>query len=149
MGPVSEYRDMLMDPVYEDTGLIVRLPLEWVLQNIVYSCDFYDMTHDDALIEMVSSKASDSGFGYLLDSILEKGFIRESPIGIQWLNGAEDWRGNVQGIYISEGHHRLTAAILLAEDYIWASAYGQGSNVNGQRISGHYHPTPKPVEIEF
>jgi len=145
---MSEYRDMLLDPAYEDTNLIVRLPLEWVLQNIVWSCDFDRMTDEDSLLAMVRYKAADSGFGHLLDSIMKRGFIRESPIGLRWMDGDDYYCNFEKGLYLSEGHHRLTAAILLCEDYIWASAYGRGADVNGHRISGHYSANAYPIELD-
>lgn len=61
---------------------------------------------------MIQSKASDSGFQRLVDSILNDGWEEGSAIG--WRDG-----------YICEGHHRLAAAILLALDEIPVTDWGE------------------------
>ena len=106
-----------------NTDDVVMTPVLEILRNTRESCDFGEAPlfedDPDANAEwweyLMRSKADDSGFGALLDAILANGFDFDSPIGWQPSQG-----------YISEGHHRLTAAILLCLDEVPTSHWGGG-----------------------
>jgi hypothetical protein len=95
-----------------------------ILQTVTVSCDFGEVsdyegeTLDDKRtnfwIDVIRVKSGDSGFGHLIDSILEEGF-HGSAVG---------WNE----CYISEGHHRIVAAILLCLDEIPTLPYGSGGD---------------------
>lgn len=70
---------------------------------------------------LINEKAADSGFGKLIDSILEDGWAKGSSIGIS--NGQ-----------ICQGHHRLVAAILLGLDEIEVTSYGSSA---GRNVCAH------------
>lgn len=70
---------------------------------------------------LINEKAADSGFGRLIDSILEDGWAPGSSIGI---------RNN----YVFQGHHRLVAAILLGLDEVEVSDHGTCA---GRALSAH------------
>lgn len=127
-------RDPLLrmtDPMYANSRVPQKFPVDWILKNLVYSVDFDDMRHPNAIACMVEEKASDEGFGNLVESIMENGHLEGGPIGLEW----DDHYG---GIYINEGHHRLVAAILLCLDEVWASPYSRDTLVNGRDISGFF-----------
>ena len=97
-------------------------PVRWIkvadiLAKAVGSSDFGTFPNDEDgrarfWLKIIYSKASDSGFGRLVDSMLERGFDVRAPIG---------WDGE----YINEGHHRLVAAILLCMNEIPVTPYGR------------------------
>lgn len=107
-------------------------PVTEILKNVRYSVDFggiscYAGETEDAQRtafwkDLLRVKSSDTGFGALVAAILEKGFDRNSPIG---------W--DTSDCSITEGHHRLAAAILLGMDEVPTSAYGGGDG----RICAH------------
>ena len=138
----NELIETIQSDAYAKGNLIIEVPLQFLMDNVVTSCDFDDMTQGYAWTDIIRSKSSDSGFGHLVDSILERGLLRNSPIGISW----DDW--NEEGLRITEGHHRLTAAILLCMDTVFISSSGRGADVNGRRISAHYSTQYYPIEIE-
>lgn len=92
-----------------------------ILRTVTGSCDFdpiecypgddIDEQRTNFWIDVIRVKSGDSGFGHLVDSIMEEGF-HGSAVG--WNNG-----------YITEGHHRIVAAILLGLDKIPTMAYGK------------------------
>ena len=83
-----------------------------ILAQTNYSCDFRenDWTDPATWLEVIQNKACDEGFWPLIDSIVEHG-----------ITGAIGWNDGE----ITEGHHRLAAAILLCLDEIPVSSYGQ------------------------
>lgn len=100
---------------------VVMMPVIEILRTAVDSVDFgmcYEPGNPDVSArwweDIIRTKAADSGFGGLLNAIMANGFDPNSPIGFS--NGC-----------ITEGHHRLTAAILLCLDEIPVSAYGGGT----------------------
>lgn len=111
----------------------MRVPLLWLMRNATESCDGYDLSTPDGWAEMIQKKSHDTGFGYLVDSMLTRGFIPEGSIGFC---GGE----------ITEGHHRLTAAILLGLDDVWISLWG--GVANGVDINAHRNCNPFPIEVE-
>lgn len=83
---------------------------------------------------ILRDKCSDTGFLYLVDSIMEHGW--KSAVG--WREG-----------YISEGHHRICAAILLCEEEIptteWSTDwYGEDGC---ERISAHFSDYNDPAPL--
>lgn len=83
-----------------------------ILRTATSSCDFssFDGSPQEWM-RLIQEKANDTGFGRLIDSILENGWETGSAIGFD-------------GAYISEGHHRLAAAILLGLDEIPIAGWG-------------------------
>lgn len=125
-----------------------------ILRTVEYSVDFGSVhnypgeTEDDQRtnfwIDVITKKASDTGFGHLVESILEEGF-HGSAIG---------W--HPENCDITEGHHRLVAAILLGMDYVDTSTYGiDGDHLSRDdacdyRFSAHDNRTdPYPIDIEM
>jgi len=125
-----------------------------ILQTVVGSCDFgsvdeygaynesgnFDM--DDARTafwkDVISTKSKDTGFGHLVESIIEHGFTG-SAIG--WEDGE-----------ITEGHHRLVAAILLGLEEVPVSVWGHcGTHAHPDgRFSAHgCFKDPYPFHITF
>ncbi len=87
-----------------------------ILQTVRSSCDFSNFDGSaEAWMMLVQEKASDTGFGRLVDSILENGWEPNSAIGIY--NGS-----------ITQGHHRLAAAILLGLDEVPVAQWGVDPN---------------------
>lgn len=92
--------------------------------------------------QVIQQKASDTGFGYLVDSMLRKGFDLASPIG--WNNER-----------ITEGHHRLVAAILLGLDTVPTTPFGGGTGRNHtlppgrMHFSAHFCHDAHPVHIDW
>lgn len=109
---------------------VVMTPIIDILNNVTHSVDFGSVfnyageTEDDQRtnfwLDVMRSKSGDSGMGHLVDSILDHGFT-DSAIG---------WYGH----NITEGHHRLVAAILLGMDEIPTSPYGRDSD---HRVCAH------------
>jgi hypothetical protein len=104
---------------------VVMVKVLDIFRNAVDSCDFGSFPTDpderaEKWLYIIRSKAKDSGFGRLVDAILENGFDPDSPIG--WNEGS-----------IEEGHHRLVAAILLCLDEIPTTPFGGGDG----RICAH------------
>lgn len=130
--PVLTMDDLLAHPDY-DANRPVLVSLTLILQNAVDSVDCYDLSTTEGWQSMMRSKCADTGFQRLLDSMMEKGHLREGAIGFNTDNES-GWHA---GPYISEGHHRLSAAILLGLDYVWVSKYGKEWYVNGSRICAH------------
>jgi hypothetical protein len=88
----------------------IWMPVEYILQNTDESCDYpeFDYTEFD-WEKILREKSSHTGFMHLVNSIMEHGWL--SAIG--WNEGR-----------ITEGHHRLCAAILLGEDEVPTMPYG-------------------------
>lgn len=82
------------------------VPVEWLMKNLTDSVDRVDICDD--LFDLFREKATDSGFGYLIESIIDNGFT--TPICVQNYYPGRFTQGN--------GHHRLAAAILLCLDEI-------------------------------
>lgn len=89
---------------------VVWVPVEWLMRNAYHSCDFGE---DFTIAEMVKDKARDTGFGHLVESIMKNGFLEDGPIGFDATDN-----------YITEGHHRFTAAILLCLSEVPVSMWG-------------------------
>ena len=88
------------------------VPVTTILRDAEESCDF--PTFDGSPAEwkrMMMEKANDSGFGDLIDAILDNGWEEGSAVGFD-------------GSYINEGHHRIVAAILLGMDEVPVADWG-------------------------
>jgi hypothetical protein len=126
-----------------------------ILKTITGSCDFGSVdnypgdTEDEQRTsfwtEVITTKAGDTGFGHLVDSILRKGLDPEAPIG--WADAR-----------ITEGHHRMVAAILLGLDFVYVTKWGDNSDKHthpdndsyGERFSAHRcYADPAPIAIEW
>lgn len=117
-------------------------PVVEILQNVTGSCDFgevegYGDKMDDARtefwLEVIREKSADTGFGHLVESILEHGFTG-SKVG---------WSSENR---ITEGHHRIVAAILLGLDEIPTEEYGTRDK---RGISAHSNlANPFPIHLE-
>jgi hypothetical protein len=104
------------------------------IQNAVhYSCDFCEMTDTDHWLEMITGKASDSGFGHLVESILEVGLDPACPVVIM--------DGEIQ-----DGHHRLVAAILLCLPEVPVSDRHTYGDLYG--ICAHLEDDAHPIFVE-
>lgn len=113
-----------------------------ILQTVEYSCDFGFVseypgdTIDDQRTrfwaDVIETKAGDTGFGHLVNSIIENGFT--SAIG---------WNERTKGI--TEGHHRLVAAILLGMDEVPTCEWGDNYDLG---ISAHWNADPAPIKVE-
>lgn len=113
-----------------------------ILKSCEGSCDFGDVDYYDGetfedkqfnfWTEVIANKSSDTGFGHLVESILKDGFVEGSAIG--WNRGR-----------ITEGHHRLVAAILLGMDEVPVSKWGMDT---AHCISAHRcDEEPYPIEV--
>lgn len=100
-----------MDDIEYD-GELTEVPLLWLMRNITHSCDGFDLDTFEGWQDMFLAKCSDTGFGHLVESIMERGFLPGGAIGF------DDGE-------ITEGHHRLCAAILLCLDTVWISCWGK------------------------
>lgn len=78
-----------------------------ILANVTTSVDMVDLSTPDEWFRMMALKSGDASFGRLLQAIPDKGFL--DPICIT--KGDYGWT-------VGNGHHRLTAAILLGLDEI-------------------------------
>jgi hypothetical protein len=100
---------------------VLMVPVTFILRYAQNSCDFGDVdeyqSETDFWLDVISSKARDTGFGHLIDAILEHGWQDDSAVGFD-------------GHSITEGHHRLVAAILLGMDEVPISPYGKSGRDN-------------------
>lgn len=89
------------------------VPIEWILKNTTYSCDFGDPTGYPSTAHfwatMIEGKALDAGFMRVVESLQTLGW--RAPMHVE----IEDY-GMGPELTINDGHHRLVAAILLCMD---------------------------------
>jgi hypothetical protein len=97
-------------------GTVEMVPVEWLLNNLVGSADGFEVFDEGQLVpgidfeEMIFYKGSDYGMGNVINAIVSSGF--RVPICLyQAACGFTGW-------HMGNGHHRLTAAILLCLDAI-------------------------------
>lgn len=109
---------------------------EHILQNTYDSVDYdaEELGGEWSWEIIVHCSAKSAGFMYLVRSIQRYGW--KSAVG--WDNGM-----------ITEGHHRLSAGILLAEDYIPTTPHGTNwINKNGKRhMSAHMNRRPEGLYL--
>lgn len=122
---------------------VTMIPIAEILRDTVGSCDFgmiarrYGGDSTAFWQDIITTKAKDTGFGHLVDSILEFGFLPGSAIGY------------AEG-YINEGHHRLVAAILLGLDEIPVTECGRGTphpGGGGELVAHTNICDPYPIEV--
>lgn len=126
----------------------LTVPLTEILLNVTKSVDFGYVSNfaGDTVDEkrtnfwkaLVESKASDSGFGHLIDSILRHGFV----------NSTVGWDGES----INEGHHRIAAAILLCIDEVPVTRYGSdwwNKTKRDFEVVAHNWSGDEPIEVEL
>lgn len=123
-----------------------------ILQTVMSSVDFsgvgeYDPERnweatDDARTEfwkdVILVKSGDSGFQRLVDSILDNGWDPDSTVG---------WDSHDK--MITEGHHRLVAAILLGMDEVPVSEYGSSDSRGICAHDGCCGYNDAPIEVRF
>lgn len=120
---------------------IVMAPISWIIENTTGSIDFGEIDTDPVYWwnYMIRKKAGDTGFGHLVESIMEHGFVEGSSVG--WEDGI-----------ITEGHHRLVAAILLGLDEVPVSAYGSDCDydeISQEAICAHWnYGDPHSIYLE-
>lgn len=107
----SEYDEIVDSIAYYDENLTVEVSVEWLMNRATSSCDTYELDTFEGWRMMLANKCADTGFGHLVESIMQRGFMPEGAIG--FLDGE-----------ITEGHHRLCAAVLLCLDTVWISPGG-------------------------
>lgn len=112
----------------------IEVPVSFILRNARGSVDWGEAWDDGtAWWEIgIKGKASDTGFGHLIDSILSEGWQEGSAIGFD-------------GETITEGHHRLVAAILLGLDTVLVSPWGDDATGN---LCAHWNDdNPNPIHL--
>lgn len=113
------------------TGTVEMVSVEWIMQNLYHSVDgFTEDAGGVDFAEMIHEKACDRGFGDLCYTIATKGF--RVPIVID-----KTWEEN--GLTQGNGHHRLSAAILMVLDEIpvyWSE---------GDYMSSRHSDTEEPL----
>jgi hypothetical protein len=120
---------------------VVWMKVTDILEQTTGSVDFGDVddysSPEDFWFAMMSDKAGDTGFGHLVESIMAHGFKPEGAIG--WDKGCQ-----------MDGHHRLTAAILLCLDEIpTVPEYGaEWYNPDGtKKVVAHYSADEYPIDL--
>lgn len=124
-----------------DSDTVRMTPISEIVATIESSCDFgYVSDYDSREVfweHWLRNKAMDTGFGYLIDSLLANGFSPE---------GAVSWCSDEKAV--NEGHHRIAAAILLCVDEIPTTCWGKDWYKNGQRLSAHSNwNDPEPIHL--
>lgn len=128
------------------------MKVKTILKTVMGSCDFEDVADYDGKTmgvkrtnfwkEVIAVKSKDTGFGYLVESIIENGFTG-SAIG---------W--NPETKEITEGHHRLVAAILLGLDEVpvarWGASGDHAPTPGNSVFSAHWcEDAPYPIAVTF
>lgn len=116
-------------------GTTERVSVEWLLQNLTATCE-YDL--DDGFGEMVNHKASDYSFSGTLDNIMRDGF--RVPVVVN-IGGWDD----SDHLELGNGHHRLSAAILLCLDDMlvyWPEEYNMMAHGISYETSDYDDKTP-------
>jgi hypothetical protein len=114
-------------------GNVEMVSVEWIMQNSQSSVDgFSDFEGGVDYEFMLRSKTTDSNFGHIIGTIINRGF--RVPIVM-----CPDRRGG--GLTHGNGHHRMCAAILLGLDEIpvyWAEDDYMSSHESEKEELGHY-----------
>jgi hypothetical protein len=106
------------------------VPVEDILRDTTASVDFYTNMDWEMILE---EKCADTGFMHLVWSIMEYGWL--SAVG---------WTGTK----ITEGHHRICAAILLCEDLIPVTDHGTSYYTSGPANTAHSNwDDPQPLNL--
>lgn len=127
-------------------GTVTMVPVEWIMNNVPYSVDGFG-GYDGGLnvARMIASKSEDGSFERLLHTIEERGFRVPIVIDKQYNSGA---------LTLGNGHHRLSAAILLCLDEIpvyWANndymSEEKSESENLPETKGNYENIHKLIDI--
>src|SRR5882757_6826079 len=104
----------------------VWLPIEWVLRHLEEAGDFGLISDYDSDLHfwatIIQSKAIDIGFLGMVDSLLTHGWKEALLMDVSYFE-ANPY------LSISNGHHRLTAAILLCMDEVPMWNYGMNGRI--------------------
>jgi hypothetical protein len=123
-----------------------------VLKNADYSVDMGSRGKSDEeqytwWREMLAYKVGDTGFQRLVHRLIEQGWDTDSAVGINFGDDDEGYDYGNEGWSITEGHHRLCAAILLGMEEIPYEPWGRDSR---ERVSAHSGPDPlNALGLEF
>jgi hypothetical protein len=107
-------------------GKVEMVSVAWIMQNTTDSVDGFGTWNDEDgrysvdYGRMIRNKGCDSGFGYLINTILTEGF-RVPIVLVKNYCTSNDPR---DALVLGYGHHRMVAAILLGLDEIpvyWAA----------------------------
>lgn len=144
--------DMVKSEGYAN-GDIIKVPVTFLMKFLTRSCDVGDLSvwysesgGDDwrdyhGWRYLMENKAQDEGFGYLVESMMEKGHLPNGAIAV-------DDTG-----YIFEGHHRLVAAILLCLDEVYIKNGGTSHHRDPSlpHVSAHgaWGLDPYPIPVEY
>lgn len=97
-------------------GTVEMVSVEWILKNSQGSVDAVTDEHGNVdYLKMVQRKGSDNGFSNLVSTIMTKGF--RVPI-VLCLNYKPWGDSEPKQVVHGNGHHRMTAALLLFLDEI-------------------------------
>lgn len=94
------------------TDDIRPVPVRELLRNLTDSLDLYDLGSPEGWLDMMAEKVADEEFPALLHALMAEG--QQAPIAVSDWYGADGeplWE-------MGNGHHRLTAAILLGWDEV-------------------------------
>jgi len=147
-----DYAALLQSEGYR-RGEVVEVPVTFLMKFLNRSCDvgsltvWYEARGDDDWRDysgwayLMESKSQDEGFGYLVESMLERGMLPNGAIAV-------DPTG-----YLFEGHHRLVAAILLCMDTVFIK-YGSTSHYNDRSLPnisayGNGDRPSYPIYVEY
>lgn len=136
-----DFESLVRSDEYRDSGLAVEVPLTFLLRSATSSVDCFDLSVPEGWERMMRYKGRDTGMGHLIASIQQHGFRQEGAIGF-----------DPRFAQITEGHHRLTAAILLCLDTVWITQGGSSWCKDGSQwaevVDAHSnHSDPYPIEV--
>lgn len=98
-------------------GTVEMVSVEWAMKNLIDSIDGFGRSGEVDFAVMLNDKASDGHFGDLIATILDHGF--RVPVCFY---PARRWSTDMSkiedGWALGNGHHRMSAAILLCLDSI-------------------------------
>jgi hypothetical protein len=124
-------------------GHVEMVSVEWILQNVTHSVDGHSNHQGLNCITMIKDKGSDCHFGDICATILSDGF--RIPIVLDLSYSGEDT------VTLGNGHHRMSAAILLCLDSIpvfWAdSDYMSENESEGDDIEDFPEWNDVPAEV--
>ena len=109
------------------------------MRNVTYSVDFGEVpdpienpeAHFRWWADYLQEKCSDTGFMGLIERIITDGWSATSAVGLHF-----DYGYGPDGWALTEGHHRLPAAILLCMPEVPYNDYGADDAVRYSTHSG-------------
>lgn len=100
---------MAMNTPKADFGTVEMVSVEWAMKNLVDSIDGFGIDGGVDFGSMLYKKATDRHFGNLIHTIVNNGF--RVPVCFYYDRHHDGWA-------LGNGHHRMSAAILLCLDQI-------------------------------